>query len=60
MKHTEINMIGNWPENGQNHKFFGLIVATNIETIKRPPEMNYLSALGTYWNEYGRFLLSTA
>ena len=34
---------------------FGLILATNIETNKRPPEMIYLheSALGIYWDEYG-------
>ena len=31
---------------------FGVILATNIETNKCPSEMTYLSALGTYWNEY--------
>ena len=32
---------------------FALILATNIETNKCPPEMAYLSPLGAYWNEYG-------
>ena len=33
--------------------FFGLILAKNIEINKRPPLMTLLSALGSYWNEYG-------
>ena len=36
---------------------FGLIFATNIETIKCQPKMIYLSAPGAYWNEYCKFSL---
>ena len=32
---------------------FGLMLAKNIEMDKRPPLMTLLSALGSYWNEYG-------
>ena len=45
-------MIGNQRENGQYQKFFGLILATNTKTNKRPHEMTYVSAQGAYMNEY--------
>ena len=32
---------------------FGLIIATNIVTNKRPPKIIYLTALSAFWNEYG-------
>ena len=41
-----------WPKSS----IFGSIIATDIETNKHPPKTIYLSALGTYWNEYGNRL----
>ena len=41
-------MSGNSLKMGQMDHF-----ESNIETNKRPPKMNYPSALGPYWNEYG-------
>ena len=34
---------------------FGLILAKNIKIDKRPHLKTLLSALGAYWNEYGKF-----
>ena len=47
-------MTENKPETVQNH--FGSILATNSETIKRPPRMIYLNALGAYWNECSTYI----
>ena len=32
---------------------FWLILAKNIEIDKRPPLLTLVSAMGSYWNEYG-------
>ena len=37
---------------------FGLILAKNIEIYKCPTLITLLSALGSYWNEYGTLFRS--